>query len=270
MLFAALIGCYDQTNAVLLQGEDPPVDGEGWVDEVPRGDDPDDPEPADWSRYEGASFRIVSPASGELLPLDQPTSFEAVLLDVDGNPLAADVIVWSSSADATWDEIGTSFEDDRLPVGIHDITAVAELPNGDVYTYTAGGVRVQHPLGGTYAGFFSATGTAQGFSFTCSGTSTMRTGPLAEVAQGTGNCTASLIVFDLPLDWVFDLSVDPIAGTVSGTAGAAILGPFTYDFPATGTITEDRIAFTWNGTVPFISFEIDASLGGDRVSDDTL
>ena len=270
MLFAALLGCYDQTNAVLLRDDEPLTSGEGWVDDVPRGEDPDDPEPPDWSRYEGASFRIVSPVAGQLLPLDVSTPFEAVLVDVNGDPLQADLILWSSSADPTWDEIGSTFDDDRLGVGVHDITAVATLPNGDVYTYTAGGVRVQHPLGGTYAGFFSTTGAVTGFSFTCSGASLISVSAVAEQASGTGNCTASLVVFDLPLDWVFDLTVDPVAGTVSGTAGAAILGPFTYDFPATGTLTADRIEFTWGGTVPFINFQIDASLGADRVSDDTL
>lgn len=270
MLLTALIACYGPDSAVILKGEEDPIDGSGWVDDVPVGEDPDDGEPPDWSAYDDATFRILSPASGELLPLDQPAHFEAELVDADGEPLSADFIEWTATDAEDWDAAGLAFSDDRLPIGVHDITAVAELPNGDVLTYTAGGVRVQHPFGGTYAGFFSATGTVQNFSFTCAGAATIRTGPIAEVAAGSGDCTASLVVFDLPLDWQFGLEVDPQDGSVAGNAGAAILGPITYDFPAEGTITQDRIQFTWGGTVPFIQFQVDAALDADRVSDDPL
>lgn len=270
MFLTALFACYSPDSAVILQGSEDPVDGVGWVDDVPRGDDPDDGEPVDYSAYDDATFRIVAPAPGSLVPLDVPVHFQAELLDADGDPLAADFIGWTLADSDGWDAAGTAFVDDRLPIGLHDLVATAELPNGDVLTYTAGGIRVQHPLGGTYAGFFSATGTIQTFSFTCSGSALIRTGPIAELAFGSGDCTASLIVFDLPLDWQFDLEVDPLDGTVAGTAGAAILGPITYDFPAEGTITADRVRFDWSGTVPFIQFGVDAFLDADRVSDDTL
>ena len=90
--------------------------------------------------YSNATLRIVSPTSGSFVPYNELSSFEAELLDKDGNPLAFDEITWTSSVDSAWDPTGLSFEDNTLDVGLHDITAQVALPNGDRVAYSVGGV----------------------------------------------------------------------------------------------------------------------------------
>lgn len=267
-LCAAVAGC-EPTSAVLID-ETPVNSGEGWVDDVPRGDDPDDPEPEDWAIYEDATFRIVSPESGGFRALGEVRPYEAELLAADGTPLSVERIEWSSDVDPTWDGLGMFFEDDSIDVGVHDITATAYLPNGDVLSYTAGGVRVQHPLAGTFSGLFSASGGYQQFQFNCSGSALVQVDVYGEVAAGTGDCVASLILFDLPLDFVFDLEVNPANGALTGQAGAQILGPITYDFPAEGEMEPTEMALSWAGTVLLLNFDVEADLTAERISRDPL
>jgi len=268
MLLLIAMGC-SPTQAVLIDEQvDQP--GFGWVDEVPTGVDPDDPDPVDWAIYEDAEFRIVSPESGSFRPLGELRPYEAVLVAADGTELSVEQVVWSSSVDSSWDGIGMFFEDDSIGVGEHDITAEVVLPNGDRLAHTVGGVLVQHRLAGTYSGLFSATGGYQQFQFTCSGSALIRVDAFGEVAQGTGNCVASLIVFDLPLDFVFDLEVNPADGEIVGQAGAQVLGPFVYDFPAEGIMTPNQLDLTWAGTVLLLNFDVDAQMSAERISRDPL
>ncbi|MEZ4320974.1 MAG: hypothetical protein R3F61_26080 [Myxococcota bacterium] len=268
MLVLLAMGCGPAPAVVIDDTIDQP--GLGWVDEVPTGEDPDDPEPVDWAIYEGAEFRIVSPASGSFLPLDRVVTYEAVLTAADGTALQVDDVFWSSSIDPVWDGIGMAFDDDGIGVGLHDITAEVTLPNGDRLAHTVGGVRVQHPLAGTYSGLFSATGGYQQLQFTCSGSSVLQVDAYGEIAMGEGDCVASLIVFDLPLNFVFDLEVDPVDGALTGQAGATIIGPFTYDFPAEGAVTPQQLELTWAGTVLLLNFDVTADLTAQRISLDAL
>ena len=267
-LVAILAGC-EPTQAVLID-ETPVNSGEGWVDDVPTGADPDDPEPEDWAIYEDATFRIVSPEPGGFRAFGEARPYEAELLAADGTPLSVERIEWSSNVDPGWDGLGLFFEDDGIDVGVHDITATAYLPNGDVLSYTSGGVRVQHPLAGTFSGLFTASGGYQQFQFTCSGSALIQVDVYGEVAAGNGDCVASLILFDLPLDFVFDLEVDPGNGSLTGQAGAAILGPITYDFPADGSMEPTAMDLAWSGTGLRLNFDVDAELSAERISRDPL
>ncbi|MCB9679333.1 MAG: hypothetical protein H6737_29785 [Alphaproteobacteria bacterium] len=268
MLVLLAMGCGPAPAVLIDEHVDQP--GFGWVDEVPTGTDPDDPEPEDWSIYEGAEFRIVSPASGSFRALGELRPFEAQLIAADGTALWVDQVTWSSSVDPTWDGIGMYFEDDSIDVGLHDITAEVTLPNGDRLAHTVGGVRVQHPLAGTFSGLFSATGGYQQFQFSCSGSSLLQVDAYGEYAQGTGDCVASLILFDLPLNFLFDLEVDPATGEMTGQAGAQIIGPLVYDFPATGFMQPTQIDLTWAGTVLLLNFDVTADLTAERISRDPL
>lgn len=268
MIFILLTACVPTEGALIDSTEEQP--GFGWVDDVPRGDDPDDPEPVDWARYEDATLRVVSPQSGDFVPLGEAVTYEVELISADGEALLSESIFWSSSADTNWDGLGASFSDASLDAGLHDITAEVELPNGDRLASTVGGVRVQHALAGTYSGLFGSTGSFDAASFTCSGSALILVDALGEVGLGTGNCVASLVVFDLPLDFLFDLRIDPATGLVEGEAGADILGFLTYDFPVEGIIDADGMALGWGGTVPFVDLMVDSSLEAERVSLDTL
>lgn len=267
MLILSALGC--ATQAVLI--DDTPVGpGSGWVDDVPVGTDPDDPEPFDPTPWEGATFRITSPAAGALVPLGSPVTWEAELRGADGSPLQADRITWSSSLDPAWDGLGASFVDGSLAPGLHEITAVATLPTGDVHVHTLGGVRVQHPLTGAWSGLFSATGDFGDFQFTCSGSSTLSIDARGETAVGNGACVASLVIFDLPLDFVFDLEVDPATGAMQGQAGTVLFGPIVYDFPATGQAAPNGIQLAWGGNVLLLNFSVSATLSATRIGLDPL
>ena len=119
------------------------------------GIDTDDEEEAEFD-YSNATLRIVQPKSGTFVPYNEISNFEAELLDKDGNILELDDVNWSSSVDTAWDPTGRSFDDDSLDVGLHDLTAQIELPNGDRLAYSVGGVLVQSVWAGTYVGTFIA------------------------------------------------------------------------------------------------------------------
>jgi len=266
MIILLAIAC--STNAILIEDRPADVAGEGWVDDVPLGTDADDPDPIDLAAYDRAEFRIVSPAAGDLISLSEQVHFQVELIGEDGQTLPLPDVWWSSDIDPSWDAIGNDFET-RIGIGVHSITASVDLPNGDQVTHTIGGLRVQHALAGTFAGLFSASGGYQALSFTCSGFSNLKIDAEGEIALGYGNCLASLVVFDLPMDFEFDLDVGP-AGELTGNAGIVIFAPFTYDFPVTGVVTPDRMSFAWGGGVIGGNFDVDATLTADRVSDEPL
>lgn len=260
-----LAGC--AAPAVLI--DDPPEPGAGWADEVPVGSDPDDPDVVDPTPWIGATFRITSPTAGERVDLGVPVTFGAALLGADGQPVSAERIAWSSDAQPGWGGLGLAFDDDELLPGEHQITATAELPTGDVLAHTVG-VRVQHATAGTYAGLFSATGDLGDVAFTCAGSALIAVDALGEVGDGTASCIAGLGVGELPLDFVFDLDVDPATGEVTGEAGTVLIGGITYDFPATGTLDAGGLALTWGGQVPFVNLTVDATLDAIQVSQEPL
>jgi hypothetical protein len=223
----------------------------------------------DASMFDGATLQVLAPTSGIFLPLEDPHSFKAVILDAEGNELLFDDIQWTTNEDLGWEPTGASFRD-KLDVGLHNITATAALPNGDRLVYTVGGVLVQSKFAGTYAGLFSADVVYNGITVTCSGSSVIIVEPYGENAFGEGDCLASMLGRDLPLEFIYDLDNDN--GHLEGTAGANIGGWFTYDFPAEGSVlqTGPALDFAWAGHVGLGGFDvnIDAGLGADRVSRD--
>lgn len=156
---------------------------------------------AETHAYDGASLKILSPESGDFLPWGEVSSFEAELLDAEGQPLDFPELAWSSDADGAWTPSGLSFDDDSLDVGEHAISATALLPNGDRLVYTVGGVLVQHPAAGIYSGTLSidAAGEYDGQTYEvgCSGALTMTVDAYGETATGEASCLLSLFGYDL-------------------------------------------------------------------------
>lgn len=217
--------------------------------------------------YADATLRILTPISGDFLAIEDAQVFEAELVDANGDPLDGAEITWSSSIDSGWTRSGASFDDRPLDVGTHDITATVRLPNGDRLSYTAGGVLVQSVYAGTYSGLFTATGSYLGIAFACNGAGTTSVEAYGEEITGDADCLVSLLGFDLPLAFVFEL--ENAAGVVTGTAGADLFGLLTYDFPATGTLqpfTGEGLSITFAGSVPFTNVDIDGTYDAARVS----
>jgi hypothetical protein len=257
-LFLLLSACGGTTGVIAV----------GDTDSVGNPDEHDTGTIPDYSEYDNATLRIVTPTSGAFLALEESHEFVAELLGEDGAPLDFDGITWSSSVDDAWDHSGRTFEDQTLSVGLHDITAQVSLPNGDRLAYTAGGVLVQSWYAGTYAGLFSADVTFdyQGtpVTVTCSGDALLVVEPMGEHATGDSTCLLSLMGFDLPADFVYDLDNDD--GDLTGTANVD-LGFFQVPFDATGTLDRDAhtldIAFA--GSLATFG-DMSATVGTTRVS----
>src|SRR5690606_34762646 len=103
---------------------------------------------------------------------------------------------------------GAAFDDDALDVGIHDITAEVTLPNGDRLAHTVGGILLQSLYAGTYSGIFNAQLQWEDLPIDCSGAVLLIVDPWGEVVAGDANCLASLLGFDAPIDFIFDLDND--------------------------------------------------------------
>jgi len=240
-------------------------DGSG---DVGDGDDPDDPD-EDLSMYEDAVIRIVHPESGDFLPLGEIHSFEAIIVNPEGDELPFDDVFWDSDADVEWGPIGGTIEDDTIDVGRHNITAQVELPDGSRLAHTVGGVLVQHEDAGTYVGDMILSmdtelgGTPIGAS--CIGAAFVVVDEYGDAAEGTSACTMDLLGYmTIPVDhsFAYDLDVTDLDGN------AFVDIPFMgsgLPFPSEGTIDEGDILTTWEGGVSGI-FELAGTLDVTRIT----
>lgn len=223
----------------------------------------------DFSEYDGATLVVVSPGSGDFYPLDEGVPFIAHLYAADGSELPADdLVTWSTSVDSSWSATGTDFVDD-LPVGVHDISAVASLPNGDRLGWTVGDVRVQHQDAGTYVGDlmvdFSIEYKGVPYTATCIGAATLIVDAWGETAIGESSCTTSLLGYDLSSDYSFDFAIED-----AQLEGEAILDLtwFESQFSATGTLGDGELHAEWaDSFMGFLDFAGELELA--RISLDT-
>jgi hypothetical protein len=224
--------------------------------------DRDDTE--DLSRFDGATLRIVEPRSAAFLPLGATHTFRAEVVAADGTVLEdAGDIAWTSSVDPGWSGAAPTFTDDTLDVGLHEITARAELPNGDRLGYTVGGVLVQAEAAGTYVGTITTGFVLQGFPVSCGGSATLIVEPYGREATGKATCLASAGGFDIPLEYSVDVDVSP--PQVDGVIQVRIIA-FDLDFPAQGTLVADELGLDFAGNV--FGSDFDGRIRTRRISRD--
>ena len=96
----------------------------------------------DLAQYAGATLVVYSPASASVVEIGKPLELKAEILSAEGESLGFEAIEWTSSLQDTGIFTGKEGEV-YLDIGKHDITASAQLPNGDRLDWTNGGVRVQ-------------------------------------------------------------------------------------------------------------------------------
>lgn len=240
--------------------------GEGWATDPIETwtSEPGDPGP---SEFDGATIEILSPRAGDLLAWGASHTFEAVVRAQDGTELEVDPIEWGSDLAPNWFETGASFDTDGLPIGIHAFTARAELPNGAVVQHTAGGVKVQHPFGGTYAGLLEVDGSITNIPISCVGAGLIVIDRYGEIGTGEGDCLVSILAVDVPLHLLYDLEFDEF-GAISGSVGVDLLGWFTYNFDAEGALDPSAtLSVTFGGTVPLMG-PLSGSTEAERISFD--
>jgi len=244
---------------------DTPGDGSG---DVSDGGEPEEPA-EDFSMYEGAVIRIVHPESGDFLPLGEIHSFEARIINPEGDELPFDDVFWDSDSDVDWTLLGGAVDDDTIDVGRHNITAQVELPDGSRLAHTVGGVLVQHKDSGTYVGDMILSldaeyeGTPIGAS--CIGAAYVVVDEYGETAEGVSACTIDLLGYaTIPVDHSFAYDLDET--DLDGNAFVDI--PFMgsgLPFPSEGSIDDGDILTTWEGGVSGI-FELAGTLDVTRIT----
>lgn len=223
----------------------------------------------DYSEFDGAQLVIVTPASGDFLPYEEPSDFEAQILDAEGNVMAFDDIVWTSDVDDAWSLLGATLEDDTLDVGTHALTATAELPNGDRLAYTIGGVLVQSIYTGVYTGTLNVTaeGDYNGTTLStgCGGAITLVVDAYGETAEGDAGCLINLLGYEVDTTYLFDLENDD--GALAGTA-ALDLSFYQLEIETEGAIDDDGVLTLAFATDVFGLLTLDATVEAARVTRD--
>ena len=257
ILLLVLVGC--TSSSATLKSTAVPLEETGLED---TGD------PIDW---EGATLEVVSPVSAEFIPWKEESRYEAVVYDAEGNPMDFDEIQWNSNIDENWAQIGGVFTDDSLNVGLHTITATAVLPNGNRLVYAVGGVRVQSPYAGTFAGtvIIDATTEVDGSDFTvgCAGAATLVVDARGEGVQGEASCILSLQGQAIETFYILDLA--NTEGVVAGSA-AVDLGFWEVPMDFNGEASTDGVV-TGNFAATVLGYmDISGQLDVSRVSLDTV
>jgi hypothetical protein len=225
----------------------------------------------DYSEWDNATLEIITPASGAFLPYHEAADFEAVVYDADGNPTDFGDIEWSSDVDSDWGAMARLFEDDTLDVGLHTITAIARLPNGDRLAYSIGGVLVQAEAAGIYVGdmLVDVETEYDGTPLTtsCVGGATIYVDAYGEVAEGESSCVLSLFGYDTELAHVFELELDEDGSAVG--AATVDFGWFDYGFDASGALEDEELVAEWSQEIDvYLTLTVTGSLDVVRVTRD--
>ncbi len=249
------------------------TDDDGSVDLTDdTGEDGEDEEveEEDTSMWDGASLVVDSPQSGDVLPLDDDSTFAAHIVGADGETMDFDDIAWASDIDTAWQIVGSSVEDKALTVGAHTLTVQAELPNGNVLTSSLYPVRVQHEDAGIYTGSIIVDLIADydGTEYTasCIGSVTMIVDAEGETALGDSNCLLSLLGYELETAYEFDLELDD--GEVSGDAIIDVFGWTELDLDAEGEVGGGELGAEWEGSLMGFA-DLAGTMDTVRVSLDT-
>ncbi len=260
----------DDGSGDLEEGEDVDDDEDiGDGDSEEEMEEEEEEEEEDFSEYDGAILRILTPLSGDFVPLGEDTDFEAILFGTDGYALSFEDIVWNSDVDMTWTKMGATFEDDTLDVGTHALTAVAELPNGDRLAYTVGGVLVQHEDAGIYVGDMQVSVNAEfegvPVGTSCIGAATITVDVYGETATGESTCHLDLLGY-VEFDLLHRFDYDILDQDLDGDAIVALdLVGFDLPFDSIGSIFDGDLGADWSGSLlGFADFE--GNLDVSRIS----
>ncbi len=226
-------------------------------------------EATDQSIWDFAELEVLSPASGDFLPLGEANTFSARIIDADGNDLGFEEIGWHSDIDEAWVPVGTTFDDLELAIGTHTLTATAELPNGDRLSHSLGGILVQSIYAGTYAGSLTVATEYDGYAFACTGSTTLVVDQNGEEVNGNADCHLLLSIsgFELELDLAYISYIVNEEGLLGGNLSADVYG---YELPVdfTGTLTEDGV-MEGGFESDLMGFILAGELSADRISRDT-
>ena len=244
-----LLGCQSETP--LSYGGAPPEEEE----------EPEEEEPEElFPEFDNATLEVHSPASAEILFVEDMVQFDAEIVGEDGEVLDFDEIVWETDqafAPIFEGNFGESFMD----WGIHTFTVTANLPNGDRLQTVLGGVRIQGRHTGVYAGNL-AMNVDMEFQGTpvnaaCNGGLDFVIDMSGELLGGGGQCAIALVIID-PIDVTYEVNADVEDDRADGNVGIDIgffalpIG-FEGDFEGDGQLHADfeggLLGFNMAGTL---------------------
>ncbi len=222
--------------------------------------------------YDDAYLSVTSPLSAALYEsVDGKLALEGKVFAADGTLLPFRDVRWEVVELGTEVFVGRNGEV-TTGFGVFTFEVSAALPNGDRLNTTIGGVRVQHPRAGIYAGSVAVdavlTGLQIPLSSSCLGSLVFDVGLDGRAIAGDGGCTLAFPIgglsfdlayafegaivdpdasgdllvdagfFDIPLGW--EGSLGP-TGTLEASFDGVGLSLFGYGFDLSGTIAADRI-----------------------------
>ena len=192
---------------------------------------------------DGARLEVFEPESAGIYFLGEPLPLIAELTDADGNATGFDEVTWR--ADGVDYALGTeAMTEVDLPAGVYDITAEVELPDGDRLSASVGGVRVQSPNTGIYAGEIAMALMVdlQGMALNpvCRGATTVTIDMEGETLEAEpGSCTLDLLLTSFPAD--FEIDAVLYGNAVSGEVTFTFAGLFMASFDFEGTLFDDTL-----------------------------
>ncbi len=235
-LFLLFVACQEQKLVIPTLPSGTDIDGTSTTPTEPT-EPTTEVDDAYWS---GVELRIVEPESGAFLPLGAEADFIAELVDAEGAAVDFDSITWVSDVDDAWGLTGADVTDSSLASGTHALTAEALLPNGDRLQHTVGGVLVQSPYAGVYAGTMLVNVAYDTYAVGCSGATTLEVDADGELVSGSASCTLSLGGFELSPTFIVDLANE--GGMLEGDTSMDLI-VYEYPLPTEGSLSEDGDIF---------------------------
>lgn len=206
---------------------------------------------------DGAQLRLFEPQSASIHFVDDGLPLIAEVTADDGTPTEVQDIQWRAEGVEYSLGSGTMAEVD-LPTGIYDITAEASLPDGARLSASSGGVRVQSPNTGLYAGeiAMSLVVDLMGMSITpvCRGATAITIDMAGETLTAEpGECTLDLLLVSFPA--AFEVDAVLYGDAVSGEVTYTFAGLFSTSFQFEGTLFDDTLfsGFVGELAIPLIT-----------------
>lgn len=248
-----LCGAFCLTGAACTSDEWP-ADPADYVDDgAGSSDDGDDGAAVGAS---GTQLRIFEPESASIHFIGEPLPLIAEVTDASGAPTTMTGVRWGT--DAVDYALGSdAMSEVTLPAGIYDITAQLEVPGDGRLSASVGGVRVQSPNTGVYAGEIAMTVEVdlQGMALTpvCRGAMAVTIDMQGETLTAEpGECTLDLLLFSFPA--AFEVDATLYGNAVSGEVTYTFAGLFSSSFQFEGTLFDDTLfaGFVGELAIPLI------------------
>ncbi len=221
-------------------------------------------------QYEGAELIVDAPEPAELdVDGDGVIHLTGRVVNPQGATLPFEDITWTVLE--TGDEVLVGRDGDaEVGFGVWTIEVVADLPNGDTLRTVIGGLRVQSPRTGIYAGIVNINATLNGLGVplttSCQGSLVFDVNLEGDALDGDGGCDLVFLGINLTLSLTYQVSGD-IADP--GAAGDLVIDTGLIGIPLGwgGTFRAgDQLAGTFEG-FGFGLFGYSLDLTGDLEAD---